>query len=160
MSRMTKVPTALTPSITKPLYGHNTKSKLDSLPHLIDLFDESVCESAEENLLHLEKLKSPTSFYPYSTSLSELPECSKTSTPNQPWEGFCLRTKKTNIEDLKKVKVVNPNPRSTICEPESKPSFVLDNTNPQFQPVHSPDICDSPDDPTQDVDKSHLSESK
>ena len=44
MSRMTKVPT------TKPLLGHNTKSKLDSLPHLINLFDESVHESAEENL--------------------------------------------------------------------------------------------------------------
>ena len=31
--------------------------------------------------------------------------------------------------------------------------------NPQSQPVHSPDTCHSPDDPPQDMDKSHLSES-
>ena len=30
---------------------------------------------------------------------------------------------------------------------------------PQPKLVHSPDICPSPDDPPQDVDKSHLSES-
>ena len=70
-----------------------------------------------------------------------------------------MRTKKTNIEDPKKVKVVNPNPHSTICNPEPKPSFILDTPNPQSQPVHSPDICPSPDDPPQDVDKSHSSES-
>ena len=53
MSRMTKEPTTQTPRKTKPLLGHNTISKLDYIPHLIDLFDESVFESAEENLLHL-----------------------------------------------------------------------------------------------------------
>ena len=31
--------------------------------------------------------------------------------------------------------------------------------NPQSQPVHSPDICSSPDDPPHDVDKSHHSDS-
>ena len=61
MSRMTKVPTTQTPSTTKPLLGYNTGSKPDSLPHYIDLFDESVCESAEENVLHLDELKSPPS---------------------------------------------------------------------------------------------------
>ena len=55
--------------------------------------------------------------------------------------------------------MVNPNTHSTICNPDPKPSFVLDTTNPQSQPVHSPDICHSPDDPPQDMDKSHLSES-
>ena len=70
-----------------------------------------------------------------------------------------MRNKKTNIENTKKVKVVNTNPHSTICNPEPKPSFVLDTPNPQYQPVHSPDICPSPDDPPHDVDKSHLSES-
>ena len=70
-----------------------------------------------------------------------------------------MRTKKTNIEDPKKVKVVNPNQHSTNCNPEPKPSFALDTLNPQSQPVHSPDICHSLDDPPQDVDKSHLSES-
>ena len=48
MSRMTNMPSTQTPSITKPLLSHNTKSKLDSLPHLINLFDESAGESAEE----------------------------------------------------------------------------------------------------------------
>ena len=70
MSRTTKVPTTQTPSKTKPLLGHNTKSKPDYIPHLIDLFDESICESAEKNLVQLEKLKSPTSFSPYSTNLT------------------------------------------------------------------------------------------
>ena len=65
-----------------------------------------------------------------------------------------MRTKKTNIEDPKKVKVVNPNPHSTICSPEPKPSFVLDTPHPQSQPVHSPDICSSPEKPSQDVDES------
>ena len=50
------MPTTQTPSTTKPLVGHNTKGKLDSIPHHIDLFDESVCESAEANLLHLKEL--------------------------------------------------------------------------------------------------------
>ena len=35
----------------------------------------------------------------------------------------------------------------------------MDTPNPQSQPVHSPDICPSPDDPPQDLDKSDLSES-
>ena len=100
MSRMTKVPTTQTPSKTKPLLGHNTKSKLDSLPHLIDLFNESVCESAEANPLHLKELKSLKSHVGSCTNLFELPKPTKTSTPNQPWEGFCLRTNKTNIEDF------------------------------------------------------------
>ena len=55
--------------------------------------------------------------------------------------------------------MVNPNPHSTICNPKPKPSFVLDTPNPQSQPVHSPDFFSSPDDPPQDVDKSHLSDS-
>ena len=44
-------PTAPTPSTTEPLLSHISGSKLNSLPHYIDLFDESACESAEENLL-------------------------------------------------------------------------------------------------------------
>ena len=35
----------------------------------------------------------------------------------------------------------------------------MDTPNPQSQPVDSPDTCPSPDDPTQDVDKSHLCDS-
>ena len=68
-----------------------------------------------------------------------------------------MRTKNITIEDPKKVKVVNPNPHSTICNPEPKPSFVLDTPSPQSQPVHFNDICRSLDDPPQDVVKSHLS---
>ena len=105
MSRMTKVATTQAPSTPKPLLGYNTGCKLDSIPHHIDLFDESVCESAEENLLHLDQLKSPpSSHFQSSSNLFELPKPTKTSTPNQPWEGFFLRTKKTNVEDPRKSK--------------------------------------------------------
>ena len=68
-----------------------------------------------------------------------------------------MRSAKITIEDSKKVKVVNPNPHSTICNPEPKPSFVLDTPNPKSQPVHPSDISPSPDDPPQDMDESHLS---
>ena len=68
-----------------------------------------------------------------------------------------MRTEKITIEESKKVKVVNPNPHSTICNPEPKPSFVLDTPNPKSQSVHPSDISPSPDDPPQDMDKSHLS---
>ena len=53
----------------------------------------------------------------------------------------------------------DPNQQLTICNLEAKPSFFWINPNPQSQPVHSPGIWHSPDDPPQDVDKSHLSES-
>ena len=145
MSRMTKVPT------TKLFLGHNTKSKLDSLPHLIDLYDESVYKSAEENLLHLKELKSILLFVGSTTNLFELPKPTKTSTSNQPWEGFCLRTNQTNIEDPKKVKVVNPKPHSTSCNPEPKSSLFLDTPHPQSQPLHSHYICCSPEKSSQDV---------
>ena len=46
----------------------------------------------------------------------------------------------------------DPNQHSTICNTEPKSSFVLDTPNPQSQPVHSPDICPSPNDPPQDMD--------
>ena len=132
------------------------QDKIVFLSHCIDLFDESACESAEENPLHLDELKSPlSSLFQSSSNPFELPKQTKTSVHSQPWEGFCL----TTIEDPKKVKVVNPNPHSTICNPEPNPSFVLDKPNLQSQPVHSPDICPSPDDPHQDVDKSHLRKS-
>ena len=55
--------------------------------------------------------------------------------------------------------MVNPSPLSTIWNPEPKPPIVLDTPNPQSLPVHSPDVCPSRDDPPQDVDKSHLSDS-
>ena len=55
--------------------------------------------------------------------------------------------------------MVNPNPHSTICNPEPKTFFVLDTPIPLPKPVHSPDISPSPNDPPQDVDKSHLSDS-
>ena len=70
-----------------------------------------------------------------------------------------MRTKKTNIEDPNKVKMVNTNPYSTICNSEPKPSSVLDTPIPQFQAVHSPVICSSPEKSSQDVDESHLIDS-
>ena len=134
MIRISKEQAASTPSTTKVLPSHSSRSKptLAFLSHCTDPFDESVCESAEGNPLHLDELKSsPSSFFQSSQHLFELPKPTKTSIPNQPQKGFCLRTKKINIEDPKNVKVVNPNPHSTICNSEPKPSFVLDTPNPQ-----------------------------
>ena len=151
-----------TPSTTKLLPGHSSRSKttLAFLSHGTDQFDESVCEAAEGNPLHVDELKSSlSSFFQSSQNLFDLPKPTETSIPDQPWQGFCLRTKKITIEGPKKVKDVNPNPLSTIYNPEPKPSFVLDSPNPQSQPIHSPDICPSPDDTPQDRDKSHLSDS-
>ena len=49
MIRMIKEQTSQTPGTTKPILSHISRSKpLSSLPHHIDLFDESACESAEE----------------------------------------------------------------------------------------------------------------
>ena len=78
------MPTTQTPSTTKPLLGHNTKGKLDSLPHLIDLFDESACESAEANLLHIKELKSLRPCLGSSIYLFELPRPSRPLLPINP----------------------------------------------------------------------------
>ena len=51
-------PRGPTPSTTKPLLSHISGSELYSLPHYCDLFDESSCEAAEENLFQ------PQSFIP------------------------------------------------------------------------------------------------
>ena len=101
----------------------------------------------------------PMITFPGHTKPTTISESTKTSTPNQPWGKFPERTDEIIIEDPKIIKAVNPNPHSTICNPEPKPSFVLDTTNPQSQPVHSPDICSSPEKSSQDVDESHLSDS-
>ena len=150
MSRMTKVPTTQTPSTTKPFLSHPSGNPI-ILTYLVNLF---------VNLLKkTDELKSsPSSLFESSSNPFELPRPTKTSIPNQLWEVFCLKNMKITIEDPKKVKVVNPNPHSTIGNPEAKPTFVLDTPNPQSQSVHTPDICPSPNDPPQDVDKSHLSE--
>ena len=51
MIRMIKEQTTQTPSTTRPILSHISRSwPLSSPPHYIDLFDESACESAEENL--------------------------------------------------------------------------------------------------------------
>ena len=107
---------------------------------------------------HTEPPKHMTAFSGH-TKPTTISESTKTSTPNQPWENFPEMTDKIIIEDPNKVKVVNPNPHSTICNPEPKPSFVFDTTNHQSQPVHSPDICSSPEKSSQDVDEAHLSNS-
>ena len=91
MFRMTKVPTTQTPSTTKPFLRHTsrTKTKLASLFCYIDLFGESVRESAEENLLHLDELKSPpSSLFQSSPNPFKLPKPTKTSIPNQLWGDF------------------------------------------------------------------------
>ena len=59
-------------------------------------------------------------------------------------------SKKLIIEEHRDVKVIPSTQHSTIGNHQHVP---------QPKPVHSSDICPSPDDPPQDVDKSHLSES-
>ena len=81
--------TTQTPSTTKPLLSHISGTKLASLPHYIDLFDESVCEFAEENILHLDELKSPPSSpFQSSSNLFELPKPTKISIPINPGKDF------------------------------------------------------------------------
>ena len=118
-------PIAPTPSTTKPLLSHISGCQLNSLPYYCDVFDESACESAEENLLQ------PQVFITYDL-----------------WEEFPEAARQIVIEYNKKIKVVKP-----------KQSFVLDTPHPQSQPLHSPYICCSPEKPSQDVEKSHLSDS-
>ena len=82
MFRMTKMPTTPTPSTTKllPTHTSRSKTKLVSLSHCSDLFDESVSKSAEQNLLHLDELKSsPSSLFQSSSNPFELPKPTKTS---------------------------------------------------------------------------------
>ena len=107
---------------------------------------------------HTEPPKPMTTFSVH-TKQTTISESTKTSTPNQPWGKFPEKTDKIIIEDPKKVKVVNPNPHSIICNPEPKASFVLDTPHPHSQQLHSPDICSSPEKSFQDVDESHLSDS-
>ena len=98
---MTKVPTTQTPSTTKPFLSHTSriKTNLAFLSHCIDPFDESVCDSAEENPLHLDEFKSsPSSPFQSFPNLFELPKPTKTSISNQPWERFHLRNKKITMK--------------------------------------------------------------
>ena len=85
--RICKDQAAPTPSTTKLLHSNTSRNKttLVSLSHCIDLFDESVCESA--NPLHLDELKSPpSSLFQSSSNPFELTKPTKT-----PCKGFCLR---------------------------------------------------------------------
>ena len=89
MIQMTKAPTTQTPSTTKPILSRisGSKTKLTSLPHSFDPYDESVCQSAEENPLLLDELKSPPSLlFQSSSNPFELSKPTKTSIPNQPWK--------------------------------------------------------------------------
>ena len=61
-----------------------------------------------------------------------------------------MDSKKLIVEEHKEVKVIPSTQQSKIGnhQPIPKP-----------EPVHSPGICPSPEKPSQDVDKSHLSDS-
>ena len=84
MIRIFKEQAASTPSTTKLLPSHSSRSKttLAFLSHHTDPFDESVCESAEGNPLHLDELKSsPSSLFHSSSNPFELPKPTKNSIP-------------------------------------------------------------------------------
>ena len=145
MIRMTKVLTTQPPSTTKPLLNHTSRNKTRPvfLSQPVDIFDEPNCDSTKAVLL--EKDEPDPSPSPTVKSTTNLLGTKKAFT----------RVHSTFPEDSKKlrhkdVKMIPSTQHSTIGNHQ---------LIPQPKPVHSPDICHSPDDPPQDVDKSHLSES-
>ena len=148
MIRMTKVPTTPTPSTTKPFPSHTSRCKtrpVFSSQH-VDIFDESNCDSTETTLL--DKDESDPFPSPAVKSASNLLGTKRTCSRVQ--FTFPKDSEKIIIEEHKDVKVIPSTQHSTIGRYQGIP---------QPKPVLSPDFCPSPEKPSQDVDKSHLSDS-
>ena len=148
MIRMTKVPTTPTPSTTKPFPSHTSRSKTRPvfLSQDVDIFDEPNCDSTEATLL--EKDESDPSPSPTVRSPSNFLGTKKKLTRG--YFKFPKDSEKLIIEEHMEVKVIPSTQHSTIGNHQAIP---------KPKPVHSPDICPSPEKPSQDVDKSHLSDS-
>ena len=141
MNRMTKVPTTLAPSTTKPFPSHTSTSKTTPvfLSQYVDIFDEPNCDSTEATLLLKDEtdpspspaVKSPSNFLETKKTLIKL------------HFKFPKDSKKLIIEEHKEVKLI----------PSTQHSII---SNHQLIP---PDICPSPENPSEDVDRSHLSDS-
>ena len=148
MIRMTKLQTAPAPSTTKPFPSHTSRSKTRPvfLSQYVDIFDESNCDSTEATLLDKDESDhspSPTVKSPSNSLGTEKPLTRVHSK-------FPKDSKELIIEEHKKVTVVPSTQHYTIGnhQPIPKPKS-----------VHSSDFCPSPEKPSQDVDKSHLSDS-
>ena len=124
------------------------KSKKRSvfLSHHVDIFDESNCDSTEATLLDQDE--SDPSPSPTVKSAFNLLGTMRTFT--RVHFTFPKDSKKLIIEEHKDVKVIPSTQHSTTVNHQPIP---------QTKPVHSPGICPSPEKPSQDVDKSHLSDS-
>ena len=149
MIRMTKVPTTQTPSTTKPFLSHTSRDKTRSvfLSQPVDIFDEPISDSTEAILLEKDK---PDPFSP-SPTVKSAPNLFGTKRIfTRVHSTFPENSKKLIIEQCKDVKVIHSTQHSTNGNHQPIP---------QPKPAHSPEICPLPDDPPQDVDKSHLSES-
>ena len=144
MIRMTKVPTAPTPSTTKPFLSHTYQSSYPNM--LTNLMNQIVILQKKQTYLTRMILILPHLFI---CEISfQFPWNQKMLT--RVHFKFPMDTKKLIIEDHKEVKVISSTHHSTIGNhlPAPKP-----------KPVHSSDICPSPEKPSQDEDKSHLSDS-
>ena len=148
MIRMTKVPATPTPSTDKPFPSHTSRSKTRPvfLSQHVDIFVESNCNSTEATLL--DKDESDPSPSPTVKSAFNLFGTKRTFT--RVHFTFPEDSKKLIIEEQKDVKVIPSTQHSTIGNHKQIP---------QPKPVHSSDICPSPEKPSQDVDKSHLCDS-
>ena len=148
MIRMTKVTTAPTPSTTKPFPSHTSRSKTKPvfLSHYVDMLDETNCDSTEATLL--DKDESDPS--PSLTVKSPSNSLGTKKTLSRVHFKFPKDYKKLIIEEHKEIKVIPSTQHSTIGNHQ---------LIPKPEPVHSPDICPSPEKPSQDEDKSHLSDS-
>ena len=142
MIRMTKVLTTPTPSTDEPFASHTSRSKTRSvfISQHVDIFDESIMIPVDQN----ESDPSPS---PTAKSAFNLLGTKRTFT--RVHFTFPEDSKKLIIEEHKDVKVIPSTQHSRIGnhQPISQP-----------KPVQSPDIGPSPEKPSQDVDKSHLSD--
>ena len=148
MIRMAKVPTTQIPSITNPFLSHTWSSKIRPvfLSQPVDIFDEPNCDSTEPILV--DKDEPDPSSSPTVKSASNLHRTKRTFT--RVHFTFPEDSTKLIIEEHKDVKVFPPTKHSTIGNHQPIP---------QPKPIHSPDICPSPEKPSQDVDNSDLSNS-
>ena len=140
--------TTPTPSTDRTFPSHTSRSKKRPvlLSQYVDIFDESNCDSTEATLL--DKDESDPSPSPTVKSASNLLGTKRAFT--RVHFTFPKDSAKLIIEEHKDVKVICSTQHSTIGNHQAIP---------KTESVHSPDICTSPEKPSQDVDKSHLSDS-
>ena len=148
MIRMTKVPRTPSPSTIKPFPRHTSRSKArsDFLSQHVDIFDELNCDSTEATLLDQDEFD-PS---PSSTVKSAFNYLGTKRTLTRVHFKFPKDSMMFIIEEHEEIAVIPSMQHSTIGnhQPIPKP-----------EPVHSPDICPLPEKSSEDVDKSHLSDS-